>query len=42
MAETRVAATYAQLLYEYLENQGLDAARFWVRPGRTTASTLYP
>ncbi|MGC4060839.1 MAG: AraC family transcriptional regulator [Aquabacterium sp.] len=27
MAETRVAASYAQLLYEYLENQGLDAAQ---------------
>lgn len=25
MAETRIAASYAQLLYEYLENQGLDA-----------------
>lgn len=27
MAETRIAASYAQLLYEYLENQGLDAAQ---------------
>jgi AraC-like DNA-binding protein len=27
MAETRVAATYAQLLYEYLDRQGLDAER---------------
>lgn len=25
MAETRVAATFAQLLFEYLDNQGLDA-----------------
>jgi AraC-like DNA-binding protein len=27
MSETRIAASYAQLLYEYLENQGLDAAQ---------------
>jgi AraC-like DNA-binding protein len=27
MPETRIAASYAQLLYEYLETQGLDAER---------------
>ena len=27
MTETRVAASYAQLLYDYLDQQGLDAER---------------
>ena len=27
MAETRIAASFAQLLYEYLDRQGLDRQR---------------
>ena len=27
MAETRIAASFAQLLYEYLDRQGLDGVR---------------
>jgi len=42
MAETRVAATYAQLLYEYLENQGLDAAQVLGAPRPDSSQHFVP
>lgn len=42
MAETRIAASYAQLLYEYLENQGLDAAQVLGAPKPDAAQHFVP
>lgn len=42
MAETRIAASYAQLLYEYLENQGLDAEQVLGAPRPAAAQHFVP
>lgn len=42
MAETRIAASYAQLLYEYLENQGLDAAQVLGAPRPDASQHFVP
>lgn len=42
MAETRIAASYAQLLYEYLENQGLDAEQVLGSPRPEVSQHFVP
>jgi len=42
MSETRIAASYAQLLYEYLENQGLDAEQVLGSPRPDASQHFVP
>jgi AraC-like DNA-binding protein len=42
MADTRIAASYAQLLYEYLEKQGLDAEQILGAPKPDPAQHFVP
>ena len=42
MAETRVAASYALLLYEYLENQGLDPVHMLGAPRPDASQHFVP
>lgn len=42
MSDTRIAASYAQLLYEYLENQGLDAEQVLGAPRPDASQHFVP